>query len=137
MMVKHFIAHLGGRMTSAVRNVTFDIAAPHEPYEIAQFWGQVLGRAVSPEDKRTDDEVGLDGEPRLLFVRVPEAKTLKNRVHLDLQPDTTRDEEVDRLTGLGARLVDDQRRSDGSGWMVLTDPAGNEFCVERSAAERA
>jgi predicted enzyme related to lactoylglutathione lyase len=124
-------------MTSAVRNVTFDIAAPHEPYEIAQFWGRVLGRAVSPEDKPADDEVGLDGEPRLLFIGVPEVKTLKNRVHLDLQPDTTRDEEVDRLTGLGARLVDDQRRSDGSGWVVLTDPAGNEFCVERSAAERA
>ena len=94
-------------------------------------------RAVSPDDKPADDEVGLDGEPRLLFIRVPEVKTLKNRVHLDLQPDTTRDEEVDRLTGLGARLVDDQRRSDGSGWVVLTDPAGNEFCVERSAAERA
>ena len=69
--------------------------------------------------------------------QVPEAKTLKNRLHLDLQPDTTRDQEVDRLTGLGAKVFDDQRRADGTGWVVLTDPAGNEFCVERSAAEKA
>jgi hypothetical protein len=124
-------------MTSVVRNVTFDIATPHEPYEIALFWGQVLGRPVSPEDTPADDEVGLGGEPNLLFIRVPEAKTLKNRVHVDLQPDTTRDDEVDRLTRLGARLIDDRRQPDGTGWVVLADPAGNEFCVERSAAERA
>jgi Glyoxalase-like domain len=123
-------------MTSAVRNVTVDIAAPHEPYEIAQFWGRVLGRTVSPEYRLTDDKVALEGVPRLLFIRVPEAKTIKNRVHLDLQPDTTRDAEVDRLTALGARFIDDQRRPDGSGWVVLADPAGNEFCVTRSAAER-
>jgi hypothetical protein len=58
-------------------------------------------------------------------------------VHLDLQPDSTRDDEVERLSVLGAKVVDDQRRPDGSGWVVLADPAGNEFCVERSAAEKA
>ncbi len=69
---------------------------------------------------------------------MPEAKTLKNRVHLDLQPeDRTRDEEVTRLLGLGARLVDDRRRPDGRGFAVLADPEGNEFCVEPSAAERS
>jgi hypothetical protein len=63
---------------------------------------------------------------------------VKNRVHLDVVPTgTTRDEEVARLLELGATLVDDQRRSDGTGWAVLGDPEGNEFCVERSAAERA
>ncbi len=123
-------------MTSVVRHITFDVAPPYEPFELAQFWGQVVGQSVHPEDAAGDDEVGLTGEPMLLFVRVPEAKTLKNRVHLDLQPDTTRDEEVDRLTGLGAKVVDDQRRPDGRGWVVLADPAGNEFCVERSEAER-
>jgi predicted enzyme related to lactoylglutathione lyase len=51
--------------------------------------------------------------------------------------DRTRDEEVERLLGLGATLVADHRRPDGSGWAVLADPEGNEFCVERSAAERA
>ena len=124
-------------MPSVVRNITFDVAPPYEPYELAQFWGQVVGRNVDPDDAPADDEVGLEGEPTLLFIRVPEAKTLKNRVHLDIQPDTTRDEDVDRLTGLGAKVVDDQRRPDGRGWVVLADPAGNEFCVESSAAERA
>jgi predicted enzyme related to lactoylglutathione lyase len=123
-------------MTSVVRHVTFDVAAPHEPYQVAQFWSQVLGRPVSAEDEPEDDEVLIDGEPALLFVRVPEAKTLKNRVHLDLQPDVTRDAEVERLVAAGAQLVDDQRRPDGTGWVVLADPTGNEFCVERSPAER-
>ena len=124
-------------MTSVIRNVTFDVAAPYEPYVIAQFWSQVLGRPVSPEDQPTDDEVGVEGNPGLLFIRVPEAKSVKNRVHVDVQAGTTRDAEVERLTGLGAQVVDDQRRADGTGWVVLADPAGNEFCVERSAAERA
>jgi predicted enzyme related to lactoylglutathione lyase len=68
---------------------------------------------------------------------VPEPKTVKNRVHLDLMPDDrTRDEEVERLLGIGATLVADHRRPDGAGWVVLADPEGNEFCIERSAAER-
>jgi predicted enzyme related to lactoylglutathione lyase len=75
--------------------------------------------------------------PEILFIQVPEGKAGKNRLHLDLQPDIRRDEEVERLLGLGAALVDDQRRPDGTGWVVLADPEGNEFCVERSAAERA
>ena len=69
---------------------------------------------------------------------MPEPKTVKNRVHLDLMPtDRTRDEEVERLLGIGATLVADHRRPDGTGWVVLADPEGNEFCIERSAAERA
>jgi len=124
-------------MTSMIRHITFDVAAPYEPYDIARFWSQVLSAPVSAEDKPADDEVSVEAEPALLFVRVPEAKTVKNRVHLDLRPDRTRDAEVERLTGLGAQVVDDQRRVDGTGWVVLADPAGNEFCVECSAAERA
>lgn len=73
----------------------------------------------------------------LLFVPVPEGKAVKNRVHLDLAPTTrTRDEEVARLLDLGAVLVDDQRRPEGKGWVVLADPEGNEFCVVRSTGER-
>jgi Glyoxalase-like domain len=74
--------------------------------------------------------------PRLLFIRVPEGKAAKNRLHLDLQPDIPRDEEVERLLGLGATMVLDMRQPDGRGWAQLADPEGNEFCVERSAAER-
>jgi predicted enzyme related to lactoylglutathione lyase len=62
---------------------------------------------------------------------------VKNRLHLDLIPTSgTRDSEVTRLVGIGATIVADQRRPDGKGWVVLADPEGNEFCVERSAAER-
>ncbi|MFF2846922.1 VOC family protein [Streptomyces sp. NPDC058001] len=126
-------------MTSIVRHITFDCAPPHEPYAIAEFWSQVLGHPVDPIDSPGDDEVALevpDGLPTLLFVRVPEAKTLKNRVHLDLQPDRPRDEEVERLTALGATIADDRRKPNGRGWAVLADPAGNEFCIEVSTAER-
>jgi hypothetical protein len=75
----------------------------------------------------------------VLFIEVPDVKQVKNRLHFDLRPvDGTRDEEVARLVSIGATRVDDQRevRGDGTGWMVLADPEGNEFCVLRSDAER-
>ncbi|MGX8904006.1 VOC family protein [Streptomyces netropsis] len=127
-------------MTSLIRHITFDCAEPHEPYELAEFWSRVLGHPVHPEDEPGDDEVALEvptGQPTLLFIRVPEAKTLKNRVRLDLQPDQPRDEEVKRVSALGATIVDDRRKPNGRGWVVFTDPAGNEFCIEASATERA
>ena len=69
---------------------------------------------------------------------MPEPKHGKNRVLLDLVPLTSRrDEEVDQLLRIGARMVADQRRPDGGGWVVLSDPEGNEFCIERNDAERA
>jgi catechol 2,3-dioxygenase-like lactoylglutathione lyase family enzyme len=127
-------------MTSVVRHITFDCAPPHEPFALAEFWSRVLGHPVHPDDQPGDDEVALEvpaGLPTLLFVRVPEAKTLKNRVHLDLEPDQPRDHEVERVAALGGRIVDDQRTPTGSGWVVFADPAGNEFCIEGSAEERA
>jgi hypothetical protein len=77
-------------------------------------------------------------EPHLLFIRVPEGKSVKNRVHLDVSASDgrTRDEEVERLVGLGAKPYEDHRNPDGTGWMTLLDPEGNEFCVCRSQAER-
>ena len=111
-----------------------------EPGRVAAFWNEALGGDRGGVTVASDGGGAVcrpaGGDVFLEFVRVPEAKTVKNRVHLDLQPDTTRDTELERLTGLGARLIDDQRRPDGTGWVVLADPAGNEFCVERSAAER-
>jgi catechol 2,3-dioxygenase-like lactoylglutathione lyase family enzyme len=127
-------------MTARPRNVTFDCA---DPYALATFWSRVTGYKEDPDNPNAPGDpegllVGPDGQPNLLFIAVPEAKTVKNRVHLDLEPDDrTRDQEVERLLGMGATLVDDQRRPDGRGWVVLADPEGNEFCVERSAAERA
>jgi hypothetical protein len=73
----------------------------------------------------------------MLFIPVPEGKTAKNRMHLDLQPtDCTRDEQMERAVALGATVVGDHRKEDGTGWVTLTDPEGNEFCIERSPAER-
>jgi hypothetical protein len=77
-----------------------------------------------------------DGRTRLLFIEVPEAKQIKNRLHFDLRPtDATREDEVARLLALGATGVADHRRPDGSGWVTLADPEGNEFCVLRGDQE--
>jgi catechol 2,3-dioxygenase-like lactoylglutathione lyase family enzyme len=123
-------------MTSTPHHITFSSL---DPYGLATFWSKVTGHPLHEEDHPGDPEamVVLPSGPSLLFVTVPEQKSGRNRVHFDLRPDTTRDEEVERLLGIGATRVDDQRRPDGSGWVVLADPEGNEFCVERSAAERA
>ena len=72
----------------------------------------------------------------LLFIPVAEGKTAKNRQHLDLAPDEgTRDEWVERALALGATVVGDHRTPEGPGWVTLADPEGNEFCIERGAAE--
>ncbi|MFB8107629.1 VOC family protein [Streptomyces sp. NPDC056007] len=123
-------------MTSHVRHITVDCA---DAYALGSFWSQVLGAPLAADDFPGDPEALLETpSAAILFVQGPDAKTAKNRVHLDVQPqDRTRDEEVERLLALGATLVGDHRRADGRGWATLADPEGNEFCVERSAAERA
>ncbi len=123
-------------MASLVRHLTFDCA---DPWALATFWTGITGGALGEGDQPGDDEVEVvwDGGVNLLFIRVPEGKSAKNRLHLDLQPhDRTRDEEVERVVAFGATVLDDQRNADGTGWVVLADPEGNEFCVVRSTAER-
>ena len=99
----------------------------HDPHAQARFWAAVLDQPILYE---TDDEVivGADKDtyPGLVFAPVPEAKTIKNRLHIDLDPDDL-EAEVARLLALGARPADV-----GQGdvpWVVLADPEGNEFCV--------
>lgn len=123
-------------MTSLVRHITIDCA---DAYKLATFWSEVLRAPLSDDDVPGDPEALVEAPgAALLFVSVPEAKSTKNRIHLDIQPtDRTRDEEVERLLALGATLVGDHRRPNGRGWATLADPEGNEFCVECSAAERA
>ncbi|WP_328410175.1 VOC family protein [Nocardia sp. NBC_00403] len=120
-----------------LRNVTVDCA---DPYELALFWSAVTGWPVSEEDKPGDDEVLVEAPalaPGLLFIRVPEGKVVKNRLHFDWMPtERTRDDEVERIIGMGATLYEDHRTADGLGWVTLLDPEGNEFCIERSKAER-
>ncbi|MFI0981922.1 VOC family protein [Streptomyces sp. NPDC021093] len=122
-------------MASLVRHITIDCA---NAYELGSFWAAVLESPLADDDFPGDPEALVNAPGvGVLFIQVPEAKTVKNRVHLDLQPqDRTRDEEVARVLELGATLVADHRKPDGTGWALLADPEGNEFCVERSAAER-
>ncbi|GIF76094.1 VOC family protein [Asanoa siamensis] len=124
-------------MVSFVRNVSFDCP---DPYALALFWCDVIGHPLDPEFRPGDEEVAIDPPdgPRLYFQAVPEAKIVKNRVHVCLQPaDRDRDAEVERVVAAGARIDGDYRNADGTGWVVLLDPAGNEFCLTRSDAERA
>ncbi|MCT9934071.1 VOC family protein [Planotetraspora sp. A-T 1434] len=121
-----------------IQAVTIDSA---QPYELAQWWSAALGWPIVDSEPE-DDEVMLhrpDGPPHVLFIRVPEGKSVKNRVHLDVTPTEgrTRDEEVDRLLALGAKPHEDHRTAEGAGWFTLLDPEGNEFCVCRGEAERA
>ena len=126
-------------MTIRLRTITVDCA---DWVPLVAFWSQVTPYREDPANPNLPGDpmgylVDPEGGPALLFIPVPEGKTVKNRVHLDLEPDTTRDEEMARLLDLGATLVADHRRPDGTGWVTLADPEGNEFCVERSEAEKA
>lgn len=134
--------------------VTVDCAGPHV---LADWWAEALGWQVEAQDEafiRRMVEAGHateaqttthrgrlvwavgaaitspdPGRPRVLFQSVPEAKTVKNRVHLDLRVgDERREAEVARLTGMGATEL--WRGSQGpSSWVTMADPEGNEFCV--------
>ena len=68
--------------------------------------------------------VGPEGLPGLLLIEVPEPKTAKSRMHFDLMPQITRDEELARVLGLGAKVVEDHRKANGLGWVWCEDPEG-------------
>ncbi|HAM01951.1 MAG TPA: glyoxalase [Acidimicrobiaceae bacterium] len=112
-----------------------------DPNGLAGFWQDALGWrrtfeeegqvALEPPAGSAEDGV----VPDLLFLRVPEDKAGKNRLHLDLRP-TDQAAEVARLEGLGARRVD-VGQGPQSTWVVMADPEGNEFCVLRAHDEGA
>ncbi|HEY7948740.1 MAG TPA: VOC family protein [Acidimicrobiales bacterium] len=108
----------------------------HDPAALAGFWRDVLGWRMTVED---DDEVVLEppaGSPQdgvaadLLFLKCPDSKETKNRLHLDLRPED-QVAEVARLEALGARRVSVGQGDDVT-WVVMADPEGNEFCVLRA-----
>jgi predicted enzyme related to lactoylglutathione lyase len=121
-------------MPSTVSNVCLDAV---DPARLAQFWSQALG--WTREDADDGSEIWLEAPAEsgasgtvtgLLLLRVPEAHTAKNRLHLDLRPDD-QEAEVARLLALGATRVDIGQGPDVS-WVVMADPEGNEFCVLRA-----
>ena len=107
-----------------------------DPDAIAHFWEAVLGWRRTfdePQEVVLEPPAGSaeDGvAPDLLFLKVPEFKAVKNRLHIDLRPDDQA-AEVGRLEGLGARRIGVGQGPDVN-WVVLADPEGNEFCVLRA-----
>ena len=104
---------------------------------VAEFWSSVLGKPIddgppapSPFFTRILADDGAESGspcPMMMFIQVPEAKSTKNRVHLDFDADD-REAEVARLIGLGATHIHDKTEW-GMTWTTLADPEGNEFCV--------
>jgi predicted enzyme related to lactoylglutathione lyase len=99
----------------------------HDPVALAQWWADALGWVIV-NDSAEEFEIrpSADQLPGLLFVQAAEAKTVKNRVHLDFRPDDQQ-AEVERFLRAGARRVDIGQGTPT--WVVLADPEGNEFCV--------
>ncbi|MEU3717392.1 VOC family protein [Streptomyces californicus] len=128
-------------MTSRFTELTVDC---HDPEGLAAFWCEVLGFTVID---RSADQVEIGSwvptvedvrarqmPPTLVFIRVPEGKSAKNRLHLDVSPiDRSTEDEVARLLGLGATRAD-VGQGPGRSWVVMADPEGNEFDVLRTLA---
>jgi hypothetical protein len=98
-------------------------------------WEQIIVDSADPDPEEFEIRPAPDRLPGLLFARVPEQKTLKNRLHLDFRPDD-HDAAVARLISLGATRADIGQGEQT--WVVLRDPENNEFCVlrSRSVADR-
>lgn len=118
-------------MNLGIAAITFDCESPAT---LAAFWSAAFDRPIDPGEEgaaeffasigRTDPQ---PGDTTMMFIKVPEAKTAKNRVHLDLNA-ADREAEVERLVGLGATVIHEKNEW-GVHWTTLADPEGNEFCV--------
>lgn len=130
-------------MTARISHISIDC---RNAYELSEWWKDVLGFDDLPDDPNSpgDEECAIQspetGE-HLLFLQVPDFDaSIAKRIHFDLRPrERTRDEELEVLLAHGARHVADHRGiyGPGTGWVVLADPEGNEFCILRSDAELA
>ena len=122
-------------MALSLQCITVDA---QDPLALAQFWAEALGWKIG-EDVN-DIEVWIERElgdpnktgfPDILFLKVPDSKVVKNRLHLDLRPDD-QDAEVARLEKLGAKKIEiGQSAEPTCTWVVMADPEGNEFCILR------
>ena len=114
----------------------------HNPKALAEFWAEVLGWSIGEDG----DDIGWwierelgdpkkTGFPDILFLKVPDSKIVKNRLHLDLRPDD-QVAEVARLEKLGAKKIEIGQSADlDTTWVVMADPEGNEFCILRERKE--
>ncbi|MEA2516475.1 MAG: hypothetical protein QOG16_313 [Actinomycetota bacterium] len=101
-----------------------------DPKKLGEWWKEALDLTVVFED---DDEFAVSGRGRMdsswniLFYRAPDDKKVKNRLHLDLIPDTDKEAEAKRLEAMGATRADIGQKD--VSWIVMADPEGNEFCI--------
>jgi len=130
-----------GSMPSSVFCVTFDC---RDPERVARFWATALSYEVDLTWESFGEVLAADPAgtgPALYFMTVPESKTVKNRVHLDLVAEPSMEEEVARLVAAGAKAVvtrqDPEGFKDPYRWTVMEDPEGNEFCVAEPLSRRA
>jgi predicted enzyme related to lactoylglutathione lyase len=108
----------------------------HNPKALAEFWAEALGWTVGEDGddigwwiERELNDPKKTGFPDILFLKVPDSKVAKNRLHLDLRPDDQA-AEVARLESLGAKKIDIGQSTDpDTTWVVMADPEGNEFCI--------
>jgi predicted enzyme related to lactoylglutathione lyase len=117
-------------MPAFVKNLTFDCV---DALAVARFWAAALGSDVDEgsTSERAYVEASAWGGPNIWFRGARGPKTAPNRLHLDLRPLTSMDEEAERLVALGATVV--ERFDDIT---VMRDPEGNEFCVEPGPGDR-
>ncbi|WP_342023095.1 VOC family protein [Arthrobacter citreus] len=124
-------------MATVISSIAIDALSP--PL-LARFWTQALGyRVLESNDADVISLAPADGTgPDIDIIPVPEPKSVKNRLHLDLRAagGSTQEQEVERLLALGAVRADVGQGS-AVDWVVLADPEGNEFCVLRRSAEEA
>jgi predicted enzyme related to lactoylglutathione lyase len=128
-------------MTVRIASVTFDCA---DALVVGRFWSAALGRPLDPDATSGFATIGFagrrdtagwapverDDDPTWMFVRVPEPKTAKNRLHFDVMT-ADPEAEIARLVERGARRVADMEEY-GYEWTVMADPEGNEFCVAKA-----
>ena len=122
-------------MALSLQCITVDA---HDPLALAQFWAEALGWKIGEEVNEIEVWIERElgdpkntGFPDILFLKVPDSKVVKNRLHLDLRPDD-QDAEVARLEKLGAKKIDIGQSTDpDTTWVVMADIEGNEFCILR------
>ena len=115
-------------MALSIETLTWDCRTPEA---IATFWASVLGYdLVDIDDEGAEIRDPERKDVPILFLVVPEGKSVKNRLHLDLRPETSMVEEKERVLALGAREFRYVAEG-GSYWTVMLDPEGNEFCILR------